>query len=104
LSRSNKKLESANVHSLNDREQQQQPLTRNPNLYPQSRQPSNGIRSVNNVSFISDVSKNGGKIIGSESNGSSSTHQLKTVDKSKYKIYLKFFIDLVNRPFKFGTK
>ncbi len=86
LGRSNQKIE-----SLNDREQQNSlPTnikTRNPNLYSQSRQPSNGIRSINNVSFISDVSKTGGKTIGTESIGNSSTNQLKIVATQNRKLF-----------------
>ncbi len=77
LGRSNRKTELSNNHVLNDREQQQ---NRNPNLHSQSRQQSSGIRSINNVSFISDVSKTGGKTIGTESTGNSSTNQLKIVN------------------------
>ncbi|CAF3528209.1 unnamed protein product [Rotaria sordida] len=87
LNRSNKRIdhhnESANIHLLNDREQQQQQQqrnsssTRNPYLYSQSRQQSAGVRSVNNVSFMSDISKTGGKTTGTESTGNLSTNQLK---------------------------
>ncbi|CAF2506563.1 unnamed protein product [Rotaria sp. Silwood2] len=83
LSRSNKKIdhhnELSNIHLLNDHEQQQRnsSSTRNPSLYSQSRQQSTGARSVNNVSFMSDVSKTGGKTTGTESTGNLSTNQLK---------------------------
>ncbi|CAF4887150.1 unnamed protein product, partial [Rotaria socialis] len=50
---------------------------RNPNLYSQVRQQSAGTRSVNNVSFMSDVSKPGGKTAVTESTGNLSTNQLK---------------------------
>jgi len=90
LGRSNQKIE-----SLNDREQQNSlttnTKTRNPNLYSQTRQPSNGIRSINNVSFISDVSKTGSKTIGTESMGNSSTNQLKIVVNQNRKLFKIFF-------------
>lgn len=88
LSRSNKKPdhhnELSNIHLINDHEKQQNSSSnrmnnRDSNLYSQSRQQSAGTRSVNNVSFLSDVSKTGGKTIGIESTGNSSTNQLKQV-------------------------
>ncbi|CAF1175293.1 unnamed protein product [Rotaria sp. Silwood1] len=83
LSRLNKKIdhhnELSNIHLFNDHEQQQRnsSSTRNPSLYSQSRQQSAGTRSVNNVSFMSDVSKTGAKTNGTESTGNLSTNQLK---------------------------
>ncbi|CAF4622920.1 unnamed protein product, partial [Rotaria magnacalcarata] len=56
----------------------------NPNLYSQVRQQSAGTRSVNNVSFISDVSKAGGKTTVTESTGNLSTNQLKQVDNRNF--------------------
>jgi hypothetical protein len=53
----------------------QHPTIRSTSLYSQSRQPPNSIRSMNNVSFMSDVSKNG-----IESNINTSPGQLNKVD------------------------
>ncbi|CAF3556753.1 unnamed protein product [Rotaria socialis] len=82
LSRPNKKNDHHNNEQLNDHEHQQNCLSartnaRNPNLYSQVRQQSAGTRSVNNVSFMSDVSKPGGKTAVTESTGNLSTNQLK---------------------------
>ncbi len=56
-------------------------MARNTNIHSQSRQQSAGIRSINNnVSFMSDASKTGGKTTGTESIGNSSTNQLKIVN------------------------
>jgi hypothetical protein len=66
-------------------------MTRHPNVYSQSRPQSSGIRSINNVSFISDVSKTGGKNSGTESTGNSSTNQLKIVDNRNVKRKQKLF-------------
>ena len=89
LNRPNKKPdhhnESANVHLIHNHEQQHgssnRTMPRNSNHYPQSRPQSSGIRSVNNVSFMSDTSKTGGRTIGTESTGNSAANQLKLVDK-----------------------
>jgi hypothetical protein len=43
----------------NRKDDQQTRTTRSTSLYSQSRQHSNDIRSTNNVSFMSDKSKNG---------------------------------------------
>lgn len=86
LSRTNKKVDQANgsnnVHLLNDPSSAQS-TARHSNPYPQSRQPSAGIRSMNNVSFMSDLSKTGGKSNGAESTGNNSGNQLKTVGNSR---------------------
>ena len=83
LSRTNKKVDhpngSSNVHLLNDPSSAQS-TARHGNAYSQSRQPSAGTRSINNVSFMSDASKTGGKTIGIESTGNNSANQLKTVE------------------------
>ncbi len=63
-----------------------QTMTRNANIHSQSRQQSAGIRSINNVSFMSDASKLGGKTTGTESIGNSSTNQLKIVDNQTRKV------------------
>lgn len=84
LGRTTKKSEphngSSNIHLLNEPSSSSQTVTRNSNVYSQSRQSSAGIRSINNVSFMSDTSKTGGKTIGTESTGNSSTNQLKIVN------------------------
>ena len=72
---------SSNVHLLNDPSSAQS-TARHSNPHPQSRQPSAGIRLMNNVSFMSDASKTGGKTIGTESTGNNSGNQLKTVGNS----------------------
>ncbi len=84
LSRTNKKSDphsgtSSNIHLLND-PASTQTMTRNANLPSQSRQSSAGIRSMNNVSFMSDASKPGGKTTGTESSGNLTANQLKTVN------------------------
>ncbi|CAF1381588.1 unnamed protein product [Adineta ricciae] len=80
LSRSNMKSNS-NHHrdSSNERDPSHSTTTRNLNLYSQSRQPSNGVRSTNNVSFMSDTSKFGSKTTPTTdlTNNTTSTHQLK---------------------------
>lgn len=68
-------VESSTMHVLNDREQvgnarhsQSRPAATN-----------NGVRSANNVSFMSDVSKTAMKTTAAESTGPASSNQLKQV-------------------------
>lgn len=80
---------------LHEHDQRQQnsmstrPMTRNSSQYTQPRQPSAGTRSVNNVSFMSDLSKPCGKTLGTESSANLSTTQLKLVDNLTIVMYLK---------------
>ncbi len=59
----------------NGKDNHQHPTIRSMSLYSQSRQPSNGIRLMNNGSFMSDASRNG-----TEVNINTSPCQLKKVD------------------------
>ena len=84
----------SNVYSLNDYEQQQKQqqnsistrtMARNSNISSQYRPQSTGIRSTNNVSFMSDGSKTESKTVATESMNNSSSSQLKKVDNpNKY--------------------
>ncbi|CAF3933401.1 unnamed protein product [Adineta steineri] len=70
LNHSHKKSDHQHASSLHT-------INRNSNLYSQSRPQSSGTRPANNVSFMSDTSKIGGKTIGIESTSNPSANQLK---------------------------
>lgn len=74
--------ESSHVHVLNDREQSQSSTRPSHAAHPTASRPAtanNGTRSMNNVSFLSDVSKGLTRPTGVEASGAASTIQLKLV-------------------------
>ena len=80
-------VESSTMHVLNDREQignarhsQSRPTTTN-----------NGVRSANNVSFMSDVSKTAMKTNAAESTSSASSNQLKQVIYREESMFIAWF-------------
>ena len=74
--------EPVRLSRTNGKDDHQHPMIRSASLYSQSRQPPNGIRLMNNVSFMSDVSRNG-----AESNVNTSPDPLKKVDILKIELF-----------------